>query len=140
MLINGGIVMRIINQILRTITIILCLFSISIHVLVILLYISTNVKDKYFCVSLTFVTFVLYCFYKNKLSKKIYNILILILAPTLIFMPYIYFNYINTNFRYTSFLDIITERDSIVIIWPILFICMSTLFNYFISKKNNKHQ
>ena len=73
MLINGGIVMRIINQILRTITIILCLFSISIHVLVILLYISTNVKDKYFCVSLTFVTFVLYCFYKNKLSKKIYN-------------------------------------------------------------------
>lgn len=131
--------MRIINQILRIIAILLCLFSIFIHVLVILLYISTNVKDKYFYVSLTFLTFILYCFYKNKMSKKIYNILILILAPTLILMPYIYFNYINTNFRYTSFLAIITEKDSIVIIWPIFSIYISTIFNYFVSK-NNKHQ
>ena len=115
--------MRIINQILRIIAILLCLFSIFIHVLVILLYISTNVKDKYFYVSLTFLTFILYCFYKNKMSKKIYNILILILAPTLI----------------TSFLAIITEKDSIVIIWPIFSIYISTIFNYFVSK-NNKHQ
>ena len=133
--------MKILNQILKVITFIFCSCSILFFTALGLLVIVTGGynRDNYIYIAFTIIhflllTYTLYCFNKVNKSRKHYTKLIFILGIIINYMTYKHSQYLGYD---GDFLDIISG-GSLLSLWPVFLIYLSTALDYFTCKKYNE--